>query len=122
MLLAADPPSARQGLPVLTALLPGSDRKRRHAAYCYRLGYRNPVADAVGCVLIWEVSGGRLPYQIALERDEHGSLRVHCTCADAIFRCEAEGRFCKHVHGLLQFFRAEGIAAQPAEPYGVLGA
>src|SRR5215831_9176042 len=97
MLLAADSATLRHEVPVLMALLPGPSRKRRHAAYRYRLSYRNPLGDAVGCVFIWEVSGGRLAYQIALERDEAGNLRVHCTCADAIFRCEAEGRFCKHV-------------------------
>jgi hypothetical protein len=50
----------------------------------------------------WEVTGGRMPYQIALERSEDGNLRIHCTCADAVFRGEEEGRFCKHVHGLLR--------------------
>ena len=29
-------------------------------------------------------------YQIALERDEAGNLRIHCTCADAIFRAEED--------------------------------
>ena len=42
--------------------------------------------------MTWEVSGGRMPYQIALERDDAGSLRIHCTCADAVFRAEDEGR------------------------------
>jgi hypothetical protein len=37
-----------------------------------------------------------------LERDEAGNLRLHCTCADAVFRAEEDGRFCKHVRGLLQ--------------------
>jgi hypothetical protein len=46
-----------------------------------------------------------MPYQIALERDEAGTLGIHCTCADAIFRAEEEGRFCKHVHGLLRIGR-----------------
>ena len=55
--------------------------------------------------MIWEVSGGRLSYQIALECGETGNLRLHCTCADAIFRAEEEGRFCKHVLGLLDFGR-----------------
>jgi hypothetical protein len=53
-------------------------------------------------VLAWEVSGGRSPYQIAVEREENGRLRLHCTCADAVFRAELEGRFCKHVLGFLQ--------------------
>jgi hypothetical protein len=44
-----------------------------------------------------------MSYQIALERDEAGALRMHCTCADAIYRGENEARFCKHVRGLLYF-------------------
>lgn len=46
-----------------------------------------------------------MPYQIALERDEADNLRLHCTCADAVFRAEEQGRFCKHIQGLLQFGR-----------------
>src|SRR4051812_8039874 len=91
----------------LITLLPGPGRKRAPALYRYRVTYRNPEPDAVGCVQLWAVAGGRLEYQIALERDERGSLRLHCTCADAIFRAEDEGRLCKHVRGLLQFGRPE---------------
>ena len=87
---------------VLFTLLPGPDRKRQSRPYGYRLTYRNPDRDAAGCVMLWEVSGGRLHYQVALERDESGALRLHCSCADAIYRCESEGRFCKHVRGLLE--------------------
>jgi hypothetical protein len=87
---------------VLFTLLPGPDRKRVARPYGYRLTYRNPDDDAAGCVMLWEVSGGRLHYQIAMERDESGSLRLHCSCADAIFRCETEGRLCKHARGLLE--------------------
>jgi hypothetical protein len=87
---------------VLFTPLPGPDRKRVARPYGYRLTYRNPDADACGCVLLWEVSGGRLHYQVALERDESGALRLHCSCADAVFRCEAEGRLCKHARGLLE--------------------
>jgi hypothetical protein len=87
--------------PVLFTLLPGPGRKRLTRPYAYRLTYRNPDADAVGCVMLWEVSGGRSKYQVALERDESGGLRLHCSCADAVFRCESEGRRCKHVLGLL---------------------
>jgi hypothetical protein len=83
-------------------ILPGPDRKRLARPYSYRLTYRNPDAEAAGCVLLWEVSGGRLPYQIAMERDEGGGLRLHCSCADAIYRGESEGRPCKHVRGLLE--------------------
>ncbi len=88
---------------MLFRLLPGPSRKRTASPYGYRLTYRNPQADAPGCVMTWEVSGGRLLYQIALERDDAGGLRLHCTCADAIFRAEAEGRLCKHLCGLLEF-------------------
>ena len=55
--------------------------------------------------MLWEVSGRALHYQIALEREESGSLRLHCSCADAIFRCESEGRVCKHIRGLLEIGR-----------------
>jgi hypothetical protein len=102
---------------VLLLVLPGPDRKRSANCYVYRLSYRNPDPDAVGCALMWEVSGGRLSYQIALERDEQDNLQLHCTCADAVFRAEAEGRFCKHIHGLFQSSRkASATAAQAAAP------
>lgn len=87
---------------VLFVFLPGPDRKRSAASYGYRLTYRNSDRTGAGCVMLWEVAGGRLPYQIALERDEAGSLQFHCTCADAIFRAESEGRHCKHIRGLLE--------------------
>ena len=95
----------------LVARLPGPDRKRAEVDYQYRLTYRNPDPDAVGCVLTWEVAGGRSPYQIAVERQEAGQLRLHCTCADAVFRAELEGRFCKHVRGFLQ----TGLALRHSE-------
>jgi hypothetical protein len=105
----------------LVARLPGPDRKRGEVDYRYDLTYRNPDPEAVGCVLTWEVRGGRLPYQIAVEREEAGRLRLHCTCADAIFRAELEGRFCKHVRGFLQ----TGLQLQhdgPAEVRARIGA
>jgi hypothetical protein len=86
----------------LSAMLPGPDRKRTPTAYYYRLTYRNPDDQAVGCVLTWAVRGGRMTYQIAVERREDGHLKVHCTCADAVFRREEEGRLCKHVQGFLE--------------------
>jgi hypothetical protein len=86
----------------LSALLPGPDRKRTPKVYFYRLNYPNPAADSVGCVMTWEVYGGRMPYQIAIERRENLHLKIHCTCADAIFRREEEGRLCKHVQGFLE--------------------
>jgi hypothetical protein len=83
--------------------LAGPDRKRTHRDYAYRLLHRDLDPDAVGCVWLWEVFGGRLAYQVAVERDEAGNLRPHCTCADAVYRAESEGRFCKHVLGLLRY-------------------
>jgi hypothetical protein len=85
----------------LAALLPGPSRKRVHRPYVYRLTYRSADLDQAGCLMTWEVRGGRLVYQIAIERDERGRLRCHCTCADWVFRAEAEGRVCKHVQGFL---------------------
>jgi len=87
------------------APLPGPDRKRRPHPYHYRITFCTPDPDEVGCAVLWEVSGGRLSYQVALERDERGGLRWHCTCADAIYRAENEGRHCKHVKGLLELGR-----------------
>ena len=94
-------------LRMLYAFLPGPDRKRTESSYTYRLTYCNPQHARPRCILIWDVSGGRMPYQIALERDEAGTLSIHCTCADAVFRAEDEGRFCKHVRGLLQGGRTD---------------
>jgi hypothetical protein len=92
------------GLPApitLTAVLPGPDRKRAHSPYVYRMQYANTALEGSGCVMTWEVQGGRLSYQIAVERAEDGRLRCHCTCADAVYRAEGEGRCCKHVLGFL---------------------
>jgi hypothetical protein len=103
---------------VLILVLPGPDRKRSQRPYCYRLTHQNPDPGSVGCALLWEVTGGRMPYQIALERLEDGSLRLHCTCADAVYRAEDQGRFCKHVEGLIEVSRLTGAcaAAEPAPP------
>lgn len=89
---------------VLVTMLPGPDRKRTGSLYHYRLSYRNPEPDATGCVSTWDVLGGRMSYQIALERDESDRLRFHCTCADAVYRGEVDPHHvCKHVRGLLAF-------------------
>lgn len=85
--------------------LPGPDRKRSLRDYQYRVVYCTPDPDETGCAVLWEVTGGRLSYQVALERGERGDLRWHCTCADAVFRAENEGRHCKHVRGLLELGR-----------------
>jgi hypothetical protein len=85
------------------AILPGPDRKRSGSLYHYRLAYRSAYPDEPGCVALWEVVGGRLAYQVALERDDAGRHHWHCTCADAVYRAEDQGRVCKHVRGLLNF-------------------
>ncbi len=82
--------------------IPGPDRKRTPCEYIYRLIYRSDSPHEEGCVLACEVLGGRMVYQIALEREEEGHLRAHCTCADAIYRGDEPGHVCKHVRGLLQ--------------------
>jgi hypothetical protein len=86
---------------VASNLLPGPDRLRRARAYRFRLVYRNPKPKASGCIMLWEVTGGRLPYQIAWERATSGASHLHCTCADAVFRGENSRHVCKHVRGLL---------------------
>ncbi|MFL5339027.1 MAG: hypothetical protein ACJ8F7_02575 [Gemmataceae bacterium] len=89
---------------VLITLLPGPDRKRTDSLYQYRLVYRHPETDAEGCLMMWQVTGGRQTYQVALERDHRQRLRWHCTCADAVYRGELEAHHvCKHVRGLIEF-------------------
>ena len=86
---------------VLYADLPGPTRKRTRSPYCFRLTYRNGNPREPGCALVWEVQGGRLTYQIAVERETNGSLRWHCTCADAVYRGEDFPDYqCKHVRAL----------------------
>ncbi|HVS39149.1 MAG TPA: hypothetical protein VMS17_26560 [Gemmataceae bacterium] len=86
---------------LLFADLPGPTRQRTRSRYSFRLTYRSCDAQAAGCVLLWEVGGGRMPYQIAVERDEHGGLTWHCTCADHVYRHEDIQDFqCKHVRAL----------------------
>jgi hypothetical protein len=99
MTAAVNPPTPA----VYLALLPGPDRKRFRTLYHYRVVYRHPRPDAAGCVAAWEVFGGRMAYQVALERDTAGRHHWHCTCADAVYRAEDLGRVCKHVQGLLAF-------------------
>jgi hypothetical protein len=94
-------------------LLPGPTRKRTRSRYSFRLSYRNPRPGTPGCALLWEVVGGREPYQVALERDKSGDLRWHCTCADAIYRGEDAPHLCKHVRGLQQLGK-RGRSSQQA--------
>ena len=101
---------------LVIAALPGPTRKRTPSPYCYRLTYRNPEPAVPGCALLLDVLGGRMRYQIALERETDGQLRWHCTCADAIYRGETEpNHVCKHVRGLQHLGR-------PKEEPGACGA
>jgi hypothetical protein len=93
-------PRPCHGLLILT--LPGPDRRRSLAMYQYRVIYRNPTPAETGCVMTWDVSGGRLPYQISLERTADDGLLWHCSCADAVYRGEDDpAHVCKHVRGLI---------------------
>ncbi len=101
MILVPSPAGRTFGL--VTLMLPGTDRKRSLSLYQYRVTYRNPDLTEAGCAMTWEVSGGRLPYQIAAERFEGGAIRWHCSCADAVYRGEDNpDHACKHVRGLLE--------------------
>jgi hypothetical protein len=93
------------GVVALLTVLPGPDRKRTASPYSYRLTYRNPDPQADGCVMVWEVHGGRAAYQVAIERHEGDGLRVYCTCADAVYRGDDGGHVCKHVMGFLRIGR-----------------
>ena len=86
-----------------TTILPGPDRKRHASLYSYRMTYHNSENEGPSCVTSWAVSGGREIYKIDLERDQQGRFRWHCTCADAVYRGETEGKICKHVRGLWLF-------------------
>ena len=92
---------------ILIADLPGPTRKRTPSPYGFRLTYCSPDPKAEGCALLWDVYGGRLAYQIAVEREENGGLQWHCTCADWVYRNEDFPDYqCKHI-------RALRIAHQP---------
>ncbi|MFO0876622.1 MAG: hypothetical protein U0840_04545 [Gemmataceae bacterium] len=85
--------------------LPGITRTRQPIPYCYRLVHQASASETPGCLLAWEVLGGRDIYQVALERHESGCLRWHCTCPDAVYRGEGRTQGCKHVRGLKGFGR-----------------
>jgi hypothetical protein len=93
---------------VLFAALPGPTRKREPSPYCYRLTYQCNDPAAPGCVLMWDVLGGREEYQIVLERRQGGALCWHCSCADAVYRGDAGPHQCKHVKGLQGVGRGRG--------------
>src|SRR5262245_5430129 len=102
-----EPNSNQISRAVLVAMLPGPDRKRREALYQYRLVYRQPQFEVEGCLLLWQVVGGRQSYQVALERDDRGQLLWHCTCADQIYRGETiANHACKHIRALREFVPA----------------
>ena len=84
---------------VVYTLLPGPTRRRVASPYRYRLIYRSQEPAVPGCLLLWDVDGGRMNYQIALERQENGLLVYHCTCADAVYRGADRPHQCKHVKG-----------------------
>ena len=88
----------------ISVTIPGPTRKQEPAEYRFRVTYRcGPTRDP-GCLMTWEVTGGRSPYQLALERTDAGGTRWHCTCADFVYRGERGDRpayQCKHVHGLV---------------------
>jgi hypothetical protein len=94
---------------LVTMFLPGPDRKRRPSPYHFRVVYRNPNPGEVGCVVTWEVLGGRDEYQISLERTEQRELIWHCSCPDAIYRgTDHNAHCCKHVEGLMDLFETIG--------------
>jgi hypothetical protein len=94
-----------------TAVLPGPGRRRMASIYRYRVTYTNPHPSEPGCVMLWEVTGGRFGYQIALELTETAKLHWHCTCADAVFRGENQPHLCKHIRGLQALRDPEDAAA-----------
>ena len=99
----------RQSFAIVTVVLPGPDRKRKPAPYHFRVTYRNPEPAEPGCVMTWEVTGGREGYQVSAERTDEGRVRWHCTCADAIYHGENNhAHRCKHVQGLLALFETIG--------------
>lgn len=93
----------------IKAVLPGPTYKRLPKEYSFRLCHQSDDPEASGCVLLWQVEGGRQLYQIALEREDSGLLRWHCTCADAVYRGENSPYKCKHVRGLLSYGRAAAM-------------
>jgi len=98
------------GADVILAELPGPTRRRTPSPYRYLLNFCADDAQAVGCLCSWDVLGGRMEYQISLEREESGSLRYHCTCADAVYRGTYTPHVCKHVRGLLALGRTTSQA------------
>ncbi len=94
---------------LITLILPGPDRKRTLSPYHFRITYRNPEPADPGCVMTWDVLGGRETYQIALERTPGGEHVWHCSCPDAIYREQDRlAHRCKHVRGLMSLCETIG--------------
>jgi hypothetical protein len=96
------------------ATIPGPDRKRTPTDYRYQLTYRDAAPHGPGCLMVWDVSGGRLPYQVAVERTDGGQLQWHCSCADAVYRGEDVRHTCKHVRGLVESLELVALPATAA--------
>jgi len=96
---------------VIAVALPGPSRKRDAAEYRFRVTYRGEALRQPGCLMTWEVTGGRSAYQLALERTERGDTRWHCTCADFAYRGEHPRYRCKHVSGLVDVLDAVRLPA-----------
>lgn len=100
---------ARATFAIVTVILPGPNRKRTPAPYQFRVSYRNPEPTEPGCVMTWQVIGGREEYQVAAERTEDGHLEWHCTCPDAIYHgTYRHAHNCKHVQGIQALLRSAG--------------
>ncbi|MBA4189536.1 MAG: hypothetical protein C0467_16235 [Planctomycetaceae bacterium] len=94
---------------LITMMLPGPDRKRIPSPYHFRVTYRNPNPGETGCIVTWEVRGGREQYQISLERTDDDALVWHCTCPDAVYHADYRHACgCKHVQGIKQVFESIG--------------
>lgn len=99
----------RVSFAIVTVVLPGPDRRRTAAPYQFRVSYRNPEPTEPGCLMTWQVVGGREEYQIAAERTEAGHLEWHCTCPDAVYHQEScNSHHCKHVQGVQALLRSAG--------------
>ncbi len=97
--------TSKPSFALITLILPGPDRKRQPSPYHYRVTYRNPDPSEPGCLMTWDVLGGRERYQIALEQTPSGETAWHCTCADAVFHGDNNhAHRCKHVRGLRELF------------------
>lgn len=94
---------------LITTMLPGPDRKRTPSPYHFRVTFRSPTPAEPGCVVTWEVLGGRDEYQISLERTEANDLLWHCTCPDAVYHEDyRNAHHCKHVQGIMGVFETIG--------------